>query len=94
MIVSSGVSVGKVILRAGEVAMMGLGVGILSHQNIPADKRQMERKRETFIKNTRLKHTNTVSHHNHQEVKCKTDLESLTLGQLHLSGFQCKAYLE
>jgi hypothetical protein len=32
-----------VILKAGEVAMMGLGVGILSHQNIPADQRQMER---------------------------------------------------
>ena len=27
----------KVILKAGEVAMMGLGVGILSHQNISAD---------------------------------------------------------
>jgi hypothetical protein len=32
-----------VILKAGEVAMMGLGFGILSHQNIPADQRQMER---------------------------------------------------
>ena len=28
--------------------------------------------------------SNTVSHHNHQEVKCKTDLVSLTLGLLHL----------
>jgi hypothetical protein len=33
----------KVILKAGEVAMMGLGVGILSQQNISADERQMDR---------------------------------------------------
>ena len=35
----------KVILKAGEVAMMGLGVGILAHQNKSADERQMDRER-------------------------------------------------
>ena len=62
--------------------MMGLGVGILSHQNIPADERQMERER-ACLNLVFIFFILTLLVIN-QEVKCKTDLGSLTLGLLHL----------
>ena len=58
-----------VILKAGEVAMMGLGVGILSHIKTCLQTRDRWRKREHFLSLVFFLYSNTVSHHNHQEVK-------------------------
>ena len=67
----------KVILKAGEVATMGLGVGILSHQNIQyLQTRERERACLSLVF---IFYSNIVSHHNNQEEKFKTDLGSLTL---------------
>ena len=54
----------KVILKDGEVAMMGLGVGILSQQNISADERESMFKPCVFIF-----YSNIVSHQSGGEMQ-------------------------
>ena len=70
-----------VIFRAGEVTMSGQGVGILPHIKTALQTRARWRKRERES----MFNPDTVSHLNHQEVKCKTDLVSHLL-PLPLSG--------
>ena len=62
--------------------MMGLASSLTSKH---VCRRETDGERECMFKPCGfIFYSNIVTHHNNQEVKCKTDLGSLTLGLLHL----------